>query len=109
MRTSEMVSQIYMERLKAAYTDLQAKYHVVVLTVEPTEAPFVDTYRDIESLPFSVGVAEENVVLGSSALGRVPFLPYTYFIDADGRIVESVPGVIETADLIEAASRFFDR
>jgi hypothetical protein len=109
MRTSEMVSQIYMARLKDAYAALKERCQVLVLSVEPTEAPFVDVYIEAESLPFPIGIAEENVLLGSSVLGLVPFIPYTYFIDVSGSIVKSVPGVIETGDLRTAADRFFDR
>ena len=109
MRTSEMVSQIYMERLRDAFADIQGRCRLIVLSVEPTEAPFIEAYRDIESLPFAIGSAEEKVLLGTSALGVVPAIPYTYFIDADGRVRRAVPGVIETAELVDAVRRFFDR
>ena len=109
MRTSEMVSQIYMERLRDAFADIRGRCRLIVLSVEPTEAPFIETYRDIESLPFAIGSAEKTVRLGTSALGIVPAIPYTYFIGADGRVLRRVPGVIETAELVDAVGRFFDR
>ena len=109
MRTSEMVSQIYMSRLKQAYETLQQQCTVLVLTVEPTEAPFVDTYRDIEQLPFPLGVAASEVVVGESALGIVPKIPQTYFIDKSGTVRNAVSGVLEPEALRRAADRFFDR
>lgn len=109
MRTSEMVSQIYMERLSAAYSNIRPFCNVIVLTVEPTEAPFVDTYRDIQKLPVDVGVADSNVSVGRSKLGVIPFIPYTYFVDDRGVIVHTAPGVIETDDLQDLVGRIFDR
>jgi hypothetical protein len=108
MRTSEMVSQIYMSRLADALPLLKDKCRLVVLTVEPTEAPFVEAYREIENLPFPVGTAEPSVVTGDSSLGIVPRVPYTYFIDSKGIILHDMPGVIETDDLLKKANRFFD-
>lgn len=109
MRTSEMVSQIYMSRLSDAFPSLKDKCNLIVLTVEPSEAPFVEAYQEIEKLPFSIGTAAPSVVEGSSSMGIVPRIPYTYFIDSKGIILHDIPGVIETEDLLKEVNRFFKR
>ena len=109
MRTSELVSQIYMSRLREAYDELSGVCTLLVLTVEPTEAPFVESYREIENLPFPVGVAEEYLVVGKSRLGVIPNIPHTYFIGPDGSVLFHISGVLETEDIRVGAQRFFDR
>ena len=109
MRTSEMVSQIYMSRLRESFEELRKQCTVLVLTVEPTEAPFVETYREIEQLPFPVGVAAPEVAAGESPLGIVPRIPHTYFIDKQGIVRNAVSGVLEPDALLQAAARFFDQ
>ena len=106
MRTSEVVSQIYMEKVAEAYRRTAGRLRYLVLTVEGNEAPFVDTYMSFEKLPFPIGIAEKAVLYGDSDLGVIPGIPCTYFIDEEGHPSEVIPGVIEVDDLIGKAERF---
>lgn len=106
MRTSEVVSQIYMSRLKEAIETSPPKANLIVLTVEPSESPFVEEYQELEKLPFSIGVAEPGIVQGESAFGLISGIPITYFINANGTIVSSQPGVIETDDLLKMMKKW---
>ncbi len=106
MRTSEVVSQIYMSRLKEAIETSPPKANLIVLTVEPSESPFVEEYQELEKLPFPIGVAEPGLVQGESAFGLISGIPFTYFIDANGIIVSSQPGVIETDDLLKMMKKW---
>ena len=106
MRTSEVVSQIYMQNLRDIYMMSKGCLGFVVLTIEPTEAPFVAQYVAFEKLPFQIGVASPAVLLGRSALGVVPGIPTTYFIDETGAVVEVISGVIEKKVLEKKVLRY---
>ena len=109
MRTSEVMSQLYMDGVTEAFVKTAGRLQFLVLTIEPNEAPFVAPYVAFEKLPFPIGVAEREVLLGESALGIVPGVPCTYFIDAEGRPRTVVAGVIDTKVLVEEAERFSKR
>jgi hypothetical protein len=106
MRTSEVVSQIYMQHVSEAFKKTAGKLVYVILTVEQREAPFIEAYRDFEKLPFPIGIAEAAVKFGQSALGIIPGAPITYFIDESGLLVDAIPGVMEADALIDKAERF---
>ena len=108
MRTSEIVSQIYMKEITGVFEKRAGKLRILVLTVEPTEAPFVDMYARSEDLPFFIGVAEESVLLGASSLGVIPAIPMTYLIDAGGRVVYTRPGVIPEDELVSEIDELLD-
>jgi hypothetical protein len=107
MRTSDVVSQIYMMRLSAVYASIEEKCLLIILAVDPAESPFVDYYRENEELPFALGVADPAIIQGASSLGRLPGVPITYFIDRDGIIVQQVVGVIEVDGIVKLIERFF--
>jgi hypothetical protein len=109
MRTSEVLSQLYMDGIAEAFSKTAGKLRFLVLTIEQNEAPFVETYVNFEKLPFPIGVAETDVKLGNSALGAIPGIPCTYFIDSEGRLESVIPGVIDTPALVKKAQRFVDR
>lgn len=105
MRTSEVVSQIYIQHVKSVFEATAGRVVIIVLTVESSEAPFVEQYAAFEKLPFDIGVAESSVLHGQSSLGVVPGIPTTYFINEKGDIVEVVSGVIEKNVLMEKVER----
>ncbi len=102
MRTSDIPSQVYMAQLKEASHIMEGKTAFLVLTIEPTESPFVELYADSEDLPFFIGVAEETVLTGHSQLGKIQVVPLTYFIDAAGKIKKSLPGIVDAEVIVKA-------
>jgi hypothetical protein len=108
MRTSEIVSQIHMTKVAKAYDQRAGKLRFLVLSVEQSEAPFVKAYVEFEQLPFPIGVAEGDVVLGKSVLGVISFVPYTYFIDASGRVESAAPGVIQVEEMVGQIDHLLD-
>jgi hypothetical protein len=109
MRTSEVSSMAHIREVKTAYEHIAGRIQFLVLTAEPTEAPFVGPYVESEKLPFPIGIAEPSVALGLSPLGRVPIIPSTYFIDSSGVIVDAAPGLTSSDVIIETASRYAER
>lgn len=105
MRTSEVVSQIYIQHIKDVFEATAGRVVFVVLTVESSEAPFVEQYATFEKLPFDIGVAESSVLHGQSSLGVVPGIPTTYFINEEGDVVGAVSGVVEKDVLKEKIGR----
>ena len=65
-------------------------------------------YVQSEQLPFSIGVAEERVALGTSPLGVIPAIPMTYLIDAGGRVVYTGRGVIPADELVSEIDELLD-
>lgn len=102
IRTSEVVSQMYVEELVRAHRRNAGRLRYLVLTLEPGESPFVEMYAEFGELPFPVGVAEPAVVRGESALGVLPMVPCTFVIDERGVVVDAAAGLV-TADQIDAA------
>ena len=102
MRTSEMSSQAYMLELANAFRQIAGRTRFLVLTIEPTEAPFIEMYVESEKLPFPIGLAGDSVALGRSSLGIIPITPATYIIDASGRVADAAAGRVQTDDLVRA-------
>lgn len=103
MRTSDLLSQAYMMEIKKAFPEPNPSIHLLVLTIEQYEAPFVSLYVESEALPFPVGVAEPAVGQGKSALGMIPAIPTTYFINSRGGVEKTVPGAIKSSDILHIA------
>jgi hypothetical protein len=108
MRTSEIVSQIFMKEVATVWRKRAGELKVIVLTVEPTEKPFVNMYVKSEKLPFSIGVAEQAVLLGASSLGVVEAVPVTYLLDAGGRLVYKAQGVTPADILVSEIDALLD-
>jgi hypothetical protein len=105
MRTSDIPSQVYMAQVKTAFGVIAEKTSFLVLTIEPSESPFVELYAASEELPFPVGVAEKKVLLGGSPLGKIPVVPTTYLIDSNGKLKTRLPGIVDAKIIVQAASR----
>ena len=103
MRTSDIPSQVYMTEVKTALDRIAGTTGMLVLTIAPSEAPFVELYSESEDLPFAIGVADETVLLGTSPLGKVPVVPTTYFIDGNGRLQSTLPGVVRAEAIVQSA------
>ncbi len=103
MRTSDIPSQVYMAEVKEAFRTIAGVAGFLVLTIEPSESPFVDLYAESEDLPFPIGIAEEKVLLGMSPLGKIPLVPTTYFLDANGKLKKILPGVVQAQAVVQAA------
>ena len=103
LRTSDIPSQIYMTEVKKAFDRVAGKTGMLVLTIAPSESPFVDLYSESEDLPFAIGVAEETVLRGASPLGKVPVVPTTYFIHGNGRLQSTLPGVVQAEAIVQSA------
>lgn len=101
MRTSDIVSQIYIAEVKEAFRRAAGDTQFLVLTIEPSESPFVAMYVESEDLPFPIGVAQKAVALGESTLGFVPIVPATYAIDSKGQVVEMVPGTVKADKIVD--------
>ena len=69
MRTSELVSQMYMREVTEAFRLRAGEIRFLVLTVEPSEAPFIEPYVESEELPFPIGVSAPDLARGETALG----------------------------------------
>lgn len=108
MRTSDIVSQIYMQEVAAVYSKRAGQLRMLVLTIETTEKPFVDMYATSENLPFPIGVADRRVAMGASSLGPVDAVPATYLIDDTGRITSMHLGVIPAETLISEIDDLLD-
>jgi hypothetical protein len=108
IRTSEITSQLYMRELVAAFGKIAGEWRFLVLTIEPSEAPFVEMYAEFEKLPFPAGVAEPAVIQGKSVLGVVPAVPATYFLDIRGRVVRRGTGVARADEIVETTDRLFE-
>jgi hypothetical protein len=105
MRTSDIPSQVYMAEVKEAFRAIAGITGFLVLTIEPSESPFVDLYAESEDLPFPIGIAEEKVLLGMSPLGKIPLVPTTYFLDANGKLKDTLLGVVQAQAVVQAALR----
>ncbi len=102
MRTSEMSSQAYMLQVADAFRQVAGRTRFLVLTIEPTEAPFIKMYVESEKLPFPIGMAEDSVALGLSSLGVIPIIPTTYIIDASGHVTDAAAGRVQADDITSA-------
>lgn len=105
VRISEVVSEMYLYQVVNAYPRSAGNARFLVLTLEPTEEPLIDAYVEHHKLPFTIGVAEWAVATGESELGRIPLVPTTVFIDADGRIASAFAGVAPADDLVAEIER----
>ena len=76
---------------------------MLVLTIAPSESPFVELYSESEDLPFAIGVAEETVLHGTSPLGKVQVVPTTYFINGNGKLRSTLPGVVQAETIVQSA------
>ena len=103
MRTSDIPSQVYMAEVKKAFPTIAGFTDFLVLTIEPSESPFVELYAESEKLPFPIGIAEEKVLLGMSPLGKIPLVPTTYFIDSNGKLKNILLGVVQAQAIVQAA------
>jgi len=102
VRTSEVTSELYVDELVKAHSRIAGDTRLLVLSISPNEAPFLEAYVEERALPFPIGLADWSVAEGSSALGLVPIVPTTYLIDAEGEVVEMIPGAV-SADVLERA------
>ena len=105
MRTSDLPSQIYMNEIKEAFFAAAGETRFLVLTIEPSEAPFVTLYGETEDLPFLVGIADQTVSKGETALGPVAQLPTTCLIDRTGKVALRTSGIIRAEELIAAVKK----
>ncbi len=108
MRTSEIVSQIFMKEVERVYRTRAGDLRMVVLTVEPGERPFVEMYAQSEELSFPIGVADPGVALGASPLGTIPAVPVTYLLDREGHIVYTATGVVGAEVLTSEIDELLD-
>ncbi|MCP4676001.1 MAG: redoxin domain-containing protein [Deltaproteobacteria bacterium] len=104
MRTSEMSSQAYMLQVADAFRQIAGRTRFLVLTIEPSEAPFTEMYVVSEKLPFPIGLAEDSVARGLSSLGVIPIIPTTYIIDASGHIADAAAGRVRADDIVRAVN-----
>jgi len=105
IRTSEVVSQMYLDEVAEAHARTAGRLRFLVLTIEPSEAPFVDLFRESEGLPFPVGVAEADVAQGRSGLGLIPLVPSTYLVAPDGRVEDVAAGAVPAEDIVREVER----
>jgi len=104
LRISELTSELYLREVVRAYGRTAGKTRFLVLSIEPTEEVLLGSYIEFNELPFPIGLAEWSVAAGRSALGTIPVMPTTYFIDTSGRVVTVAPGAVPAAQ-IEAEIR----
>ncbi|MDJ0761867.1 MAG: hypothetical protein QNJ97_02670 [Myxococcota bacterium] len=109
MRTSDLASQAYMPQVAAAFRKTAGQTKFLVLSIEPSEAPFVEAYATFENLPFPIGVADPMVGQGRTALGQVPAIPATYLLDESGRPTEAALGVVAAENLVAAIEQLEGR
>ncbi len=109
MRISEMPSHIYLKEVVRAFHKAAGKTRFLVLTIEPSEEAFIELFVESEELPFPIGVAEEDVAHGKSALGRIPVVPTTYFVDSSGSVVSVAVGGVEEKKIVKAINTLVDR
>ena len=78
------------EKLAAAYRD-----HVVVWAValDREGDRLVRPFRQALGVAVPVALADEALVLGTSALGRIPEVPHVILLDAQGRVLARFPSV----------------
>jgi hypothetical protein len=105
MSTADLACQAYVLQLKEAYDTLERQVELVVLTIEPSEAAFVQAYADFEELPFPIGVASPEVKSGETSLGIVPRVPITYLIDKAGYVQNVAVGILESREVLKRAKR----
>lgn len=109
MSTADLASQAYVLELKKVFAELTRQVELVVLTIEPSEAAFVQAYADFEELPFPVGVASPEVKRGETTLGVVPRVPITYLIDDTGYVQDVAIGILESREVLRRAKRLLRR
>jgi hypothetical protein len=105
IRTSEVVSEMYLYEIKRAFANAAGRVRFLVLSLEPSEAPLIGPYVQFHDLPFPIGLAEWPVAAGQSDLGPIPVVPSTYLIGADGRIATAAAGVVPADDLVTELDR----
>jgi hypothetical protein len=105
VRISEVVSEMYLYQVVEAYPRSAGEARFLVLSLEPTEEPLLAPYIEHHRLPFGIGIAEWTVASGESELGRIPLVPTTVFIDAEGRIASAFAGVVPADDLVREIER----
>jgi len=100
VRVSEVVSEMYLYQVVDAYPRAAGNARFLVLGLEPSEEPLIEPYVEHHQLPFDIGIAEWSVAAGESEIGRIPLVPTTVFVDADGRIASAFAGVVPADDLV---------
>jgi hypothetical protein len=103
--TADIVSQAYLREVAEAFERTAGKVVYLVLSIEPSEAPFLEVYREAEDLPFSVGLSQDGVGRGESDLGYVPVVPTTYIIDEKGGVIDAAAGAVTADDLVSSLER----
>ncbi|MFO8073580.1 MAG: hypothetical protein R6V85_17085 [Polyangia bacterium] len=99
VRISELTSELYLRQVEKAWEREAGKVRFAVLSLEPAERPLLEEYAEFNELPFEIGLAEWRVASGQSALGRIPIVPTTYFLDEKGRVADAAPGAIPAAEI----------
>lgn len=105
IRTSELTSEIYLREVKRAFGRIAGKIRFLVLSLEPTEEPFLEQFAEFHELPFTLGAAELPVALGQTALGTIPLVPSTYLVDRDGRVRDLAAGAVSAEEIGAAVRR----
>jgi hypothetical protein len=105
VRTAEVTSELYLDELAKAHAEIEGDTRLLVLSIDPNEAPFLAAYLEERALPFPIGLAEWPVAEGTSALGLVPIVPTTYLVGEDGAVVRMFPGAVTAAQLERELTR----
>lgn len=105
VRVSEVVSEMYLYQVLAAYPRSAGKARYLVLSLEPNEEPLLEPYSEHHELPFPIGIAEWAVAAGESDLGLIPLVPTTALIGPDGVIEAAFAGVMPADDLVREIDR----
>ncbi len=109
IRTSELPSHLHVREVAKAFRRAAGRTRFLVLTIAPSEQPFVEPFVEAEELPFPIGVAEWNVALGNTGLGQIPTVPTTYLIDPEGRVVNAAAGLVPADDIVRAIEQLTGR
>ncbi len=81
------------ERLAAAYRDRVAFWGVAL---DHEGDRLVGPFRDALGVTLPVALADDLLISGTSALGRIPEVPHVLVLDAQGRPVARLPSVKDT-------------
>ncbi len=99
VRISELTSELYLRQVEKAWQREAGRVRFAVLSIEPAERPLLEEYAEFNELPFRIGLAEWRVASGQSALGRIPVVPTTYFLDEKGRVEDAALGAIPAEEI----------
>ena len=105
VRTSEVTNEMHLDQIQQLYDRTIRRMNILVLSIAPNEAPMLDMFVAFHDYPFHIGMAPWNVSSGQSGLGILPTIPSTYILDAEGRVIDLIPGATNGDQILETLRR----